>query len=45
MQTYRGASVASEEETQTMAEWTLDRNFAKVLDYHSYGQQVLNGYR
>jgi hypothetical protein len=24
--------------------WTLDRTFAEVLESHTYGQQVLNGY-
>jgi hypothetical protein len=42
--TYRGPSVGSEEETQTMVAFARDRRFAKVLDYHSFGQQVLQTY-
>ncbi len=41
---FKGLSPASESETQTMIAWSLDRNFAKVLDYHSYGREVLHGY-
>lgn len=43
-QTYRGASPASEPETQTMIAWSQDQDFAKVIDYHSYGEEVLYGY-
>eukprot|EP00735_Rhodelphis_limneticus_P008980 TRINITY_DN2439_c0_g1::TRINITY_DN2439_c0_g1_i1::g.8814::m.8814 TRINITY_DN2439_c0_g1::TRINITY_DN2439_c0_g1_i1::g.8814 ORF type:complete len:499 (+),score=141.87,sp/P29068/CBPT_THEVU/31.83/6e-35,Peptidase_M14/PF00246.19/1.6e-51,CarboxypepD_reg/PF13620.1/1.6e-07,DUF4480/PF13715.1/3.6e-06 TRINITY_DN2439_c0_g1_i1:88-1497(+) len=39
--TYRGPAAASEEETQTMVELHRRRNFAKVLDFHSYGREVL----
>ncbi|MDH7507227.1 MAG: PKD domain-containing protein, partial [Candidatus Thermoplasmatota archaeon] len=31
-------------ETQTMMIFGKDRHFAKVLDYHSYGREVLFGY-
>ena len=34
-ETYRGPSPASEAETQTMMLFSEDRNFAKVIDYHS----------
>jgi len=42
--TYKGPSPASEAETQTMIAFSNDRHFAKVLDYHSYGSEVLWGY-
>lgn len=42
--TYKGPSPASEMETQSMIVWGNDRHFAKVLDYHSYGREVLYGY-
>jgi len=41
---YKGPSPASEAETQTMIAWSMDRQFAKVLDYHSSGREVLHGY-
>ncbi len=41
---FKGPSPASEAETQTMIAWSLDRQFAKVLDYHSSGREVLHGY-
>jgi len=43
-QTYKGPSAASEPETQTMMAFSDDRHFSKVLDYHSYGSEVLYGY-
>ena len=43
-QTYRGPSPASEAETQTMIEWSQDQRFAKIVDYHSFGEEVLYGY-
>lgn len=43
-ETYKGPSPASEAETQTMIAWGNDRYFAKVLDYHSSGREVLYGY-
>jgi len=43
-ETYKGPSAGSEPETQTMTAWSTDRNFAKVLDYHSYGRETLFGY-
>ncbi|MCK4341975.1 MAG: carboxypeptidase regulatory-like domain-containing protein [Phycisphaerae bacterium] len=42
--TYKGPSPASEAETQTMITWSEDQHFAKILDYHSYGQEALHGY-
>jgi len=44
-QTYRGPAAASENEVQTMLTFARDRRFAKVIDFHSFGQQVLLGYR
>lgn len=41
---YKGPTPASEAETQTMMIFGNDRHFAKVLDYHSYGREVLYGY-
>lgn len=43
-ETYKGTSPASEAETQTMIAFKNDRHFAKVIDYHSYGREVLYGY-
>ncbi|HWN81916.1 MAG TPA: M14 family zinc carboxypeptidase [Candidatus Udaeobacter sp.] len=43
-ETYKGPSPASEAETQTLIEWSLDLHPAKVLDYHSSGREVLHGY-
>ncbi|MCK4302763.1 MAG: carboxypeptidase regulatory-like domain-containing protein [Candidatus Eisenbacteria sp.] len=42
--TYKGPSPASEAETQAMMAWSEDQRFAKVLDYHSSGREVLYGY-
>lgn len=42
--TYKGPSPASEEETETMLDWARDRRFAKVLDFHSSGREVLYTY-
>ena len=42
--TYRGPEAASEPETQTMLALSNDRRFAKVLDFHSYGQETLYSY-
>jgi hypothetical protein len=43
-ETYKGPSPASEVETQTMIKFSNDQHFTKVLDYHSYGSEVLYGY-
>ena len=43
-QTYRGPSAASEPETKTMVTFSNARRFAKVIDYHSSGEEVLWGY-
>ena len=40
-ETYRGPSAASEEETQIMKALHARYNIAKLLDYHSYGREVL----
>jgi hypothetical protein len=42
---YRGTAAASEPETQTMMAWSQRERFAKVIDYHSYGREVLFAYR
>jgi hypothetical protein len=42
--TYKGPEPASEVETQTMMAWSQDQRFAKVIDYHSSGQEVLWSY-
>jgi hypothetical protein len=44
-ETYKGPSAASEAETRTMTTWSEAERFAKVIDYHSYGREVLYGYR
>jgi hypothetical protein len=43
-ETYKGPSPASEAETQTMMAWSQDQRFAKIIDYHSSGREVLHGY-
>jgi hypothetical protein len=43
-ETYKGPSAASEAETQTMMSWSRRERFAKVLDYHSTGREVLYSY-
>ena len=43
-ETYKGPSPASEAETQTMMIWSERERFAKVIDYHSYGREVLYGF-
>ena len=42
--TYKGPSAASEPETQTMMAFSADRNFSKVLDFHSSGRETLFAY-
>src|SRR5213596_1436964 len=42
--TYKGPSPASEAETQTMMTWSQNERFAKVIDYHSTGREVLYSY-
>lgn len=42
--TYKGPTAASEPETQTMTAFYQSRHFAKVLDIHSSGREVLAGY-
>jgi carboxypeptidase T len=44
-ETYKGPSAASEAETRTMMTWSQTERFAKVLDYHSSGREVLYAYR
>ena len=44
-ETYKGPSAASEPETRTMMTWSETERFAKVIDYHSYGREVLYAYR
>ena len=43
--TYKGPWPASEAETETMMSLSEDRRFAKVLDLHSWGREVVWGYR
>ena len=42
--TYKGPSPASEQETKALMAWARDRHFAKSLDFHSYGREVLYTY-
>ncbi len=44
-ETYKGPAPASEAETQTMMVWARGERFAKVVDYHSSGREVLYAYR
>ena len=43
-ETYKGPAPASEAETQTLMTWSSRERFAKVIDYHSYGREVLYAY-
>ncbi len=43
-ETYKGPSELSEVESQTIVALSKDYSFAKVLDFHSYGRQVLTAY-
>lgn len=43
-ETYRGPNPFSEAETQTMKAFQRDRNFAKLIDFHSYARQVRINY-
>jgi carboxypeptidase T len=42
---YRGPAPSSEAETITMQAWSRAERFAKVIDYHSYGREVLYSYK
>ncbi len=42
--TYRGPAPSSEMETVTMIALSQHERFAKVIDYHSSGREVLHGY-
>lgn len=42
--TYKGTAPESEAETQTMVAFSRSRRFAKVLDFHSSGREVLLSY-
>jgi carboxypeptidase T len=44
-ETYKGPAAASEAETQTLMTWSQRERFAKVLDYHSSGREVLYAYK
>lgn len=44
-ETYRGSSALSERETQVMQAFANHRRFAKLIDFHSYGRDVLYTYR
>jgi hypothetical protein len=43
--TYKGPSAASEAETRALIAWSEAERFAKVIDYHSSGREVLYSYR
>jgi hypothetical protein len=43
-ETYKGPSPASEGEVQAVMALQSDKRFAKVLDYHAYGSEVLYSY-
>jgi hypothetical protein len=42
--TYKGPSAGSEAETVTMMAWSQAERFAKIIDYHSFGREVLFEY-
>jgi len=43
-ETFRGSKPFSEVETQTMRALQQDRNFVKLLDFHSYGEESRTNY-
>ncbi len=43
-ETFKGMSAASEAETQTSIAWSQDRHFSRIIDYHSYGREVVRDY-
>ncbi len=43
--TYKGPAAASEAETRTLLAFADDRRFARTLDLHSAGREVLWGYK
>jgi len=43
-ETYKGPSAGSEPEVQVLMKFANDRRFARLVDYHSFGQEVLWGY-
>lgn len=43
-ETYKGPSAGSEPEVQLIMAFTEDRRFARVVDYHSFGSEVLWAY-
>jgi len=43
-ETWRGPKPFSESETKTMRAMQVNRNFAKVMDFHSYAEQVRTNY-
>jgi hypothetical protein len=43
-ETYSGPSAESEAETITMVNFSRARRFAKVMDFHSFGREVLQTY-
>lgn len=44
LETYKGPSPASEAEAQTLIAWSNDRHFSRIIDYHSYGREVVRDY-
>ena len=42
--TYKGPAPNSEPETQTMTNFSQQRRWARVMDYHSFGREVLYAY-
>jgi hypothetical protein len=42
--TYKGPSAGSEPETQLMTAFSNAKRFTKVIDYHSFGREVLYAY-
>jgi hypothetical protein len=43
-ETYKGPYAMSEPETQAVWKMSQHLNFMKILDFHSYGREVLHGY-
>eukprot|EP01080_Neovahlkampfia_damariscottae_P000683 gene683-8935_t len=43
-QTYKGTAPFSEAESHTIRDFSRAEHFAKVIDFHSYGREVLHAY-
>jgi len=43
-ETYKGSAPESEAETQILIDFSLEKNIVKLLNFHSYGQEVVHSF-